>query len=102
MHDELAQRYQRYLAITQQAFTKAQQAPENIDITDATRDDFLTMISCYIEDAQHFLSKGDLINAFAAITYAHGWLDAGARIGLWDVHDNALFTVDDKTGEKKT
>jgi hypothetical protein len=35
------------------------------------------------------------VNAFAALNYAHGWLDAGARLGLFDVdHDSTLFTVD--------
>ena len=38
---------------------------------------------------------GDIVTAFAALNYAHGWLDAGARIGLFDVgHDSELFTVD--------
>jgi hypothetical protein len=35
------------------------------------------------------------VTAFAALNYAHGWLDAGARLGLFDVgKDNVLFTVD--------
>ena len=36
------------------------------------------------------------VNAFAALNYAHGWLDSGARIGLFDVKDSRLFTVDDE------
>ena len=44
-----------------------------------------------------YAEKGDLVNAFAALNYAHGWLDAGARLGLFDVDgDNVLFTVDAK------
>ena len=58
------------------------------------REDCLDMIERYIKDAGHFYKKGDIVNAFAALSYAHGWLDAGARIGLWDVHDSKLFTVD--------
>ena len=38
--------------------------------------------------------KGNIVNAFAALNYAHGWLDAGARLGIFDVHDSKLFTVD--------
>ena len=34
---------------------------------------------CY-DDAIHFAAKGDLVNAFAAVNYAHGWLDARAAI----------------------
>ena len=46
-------------------------------------------------DARHFGKKGDIVTAFAALNYAHGWLDAGARLGLFDVgHDSELFTVD--------
>lgn len=54
------------------------------------------MIGCYISDAHHFEKKGDFVNAFAALSYAHGWLDSGARIGIFDVHDSRLFTVDEK------
>jgi uncharacterized protein len=53
------------------------------------------MASRYYEDAKFFEKKGDIVTAFAALNYAHGWLDAGARLGLFDVgHDSRLFTVD--------
>jgi hypothetical protein len=53
------------------------------------------MAQRYYADAQHFAEKGDTVTAFAALNYAHGWLDAGARLGLFDVgRDNVLFTVD--------
>ena len=57
--------------------------------------DFLDMASRYYSDAHYFYSKGDWINAFAALNYAHGWLDSGARIQLFKVHDSKLFTVDE-------
>ena len=49
------------------------------------------------EDAKHFKEKGDFVTAFAALNYAHGFLDAGARLGVFDVKDNKLFAVDDET-----
>jgi hypothetical protein len=53
------------------------------------------MAQRYFSDARHFEKKGDIVTAFAALNYAHGWLDAGARLGLFDVgHDDKLFTVD--------
>ena len=52
------------------------------------------MIERYVSDAKHFRKNKDYVNSFAAISYAHGWLDAGARIGLFDVHDSELFTID--------
>ncbi len=58
-------------------------------------EDALDMARRYYEDAKHFRDKGDIVTAFAALNYAHGWLDAGARLGLFDVgHDSELFTVD--------
>lgn len=86
----------RYFAVTEKALEKAKGAPENLDVGDA-RVVFLDMVERYIADARHFVGKEDLVDAFAAINYAHGWLDAGARIGLWDVGDSSLFVVDDKS-----
>jgi len=52
------------------------------------------MAQAYFQDANHFLEQGDYVNSFACVNYAHGWLDAGARLGLFDVgKDNALFTL---------
>lgn len=84
----------RYFSITQEALEKAKSAEEKVDVKGA-REDFLDMVERYVSDAKHFRDKGDYVNAFAAVSYAHGWLDAGARIGLWNVKDSRLFTVDD-------
>lgn len=48
----------------------------------------------YVSDAEHFREDGDLDTAFAALNYAHGWLDCGARLGFLDVSDTELFAVD--------
>ncbi len=80
--------------ITKKALEKAKEAPENLNITDSTRKEFIDMIESYINDAEHFKLKGDVVNAFAALNYAHGWLDAGSRIGIFDVHDSELFAND--------
>lgn len=85
----------KYFEVSKAALKKAKESPENLDISDATRADFIDMIERYISDAEHFQNKKDFINAFAALNYIHGWLDAGARIGLFDVKDSKLFTVDD-------
>jgi len=57
--------------------------------------DFLDMAKRYYSDALHFKSKNDFVNAFACLNYAHGWLDAGARIKMFNVKDSRLFTVDE-------
>ncbi|MEK6886717.1 MAG: DUF357 domain-containing protein [Nanoarchaeota archaeon] len=58
--------------------------------------DFLDMAERYYSDAQHFKNKGEIVTAFAALNYAHGWLDAGARAKLFKVTDSRLFTVDEE------
>jgi uncharacterized protein len=84
-----------YFDVTGRALKKVKlQTSADINVEEAAKD-FFDMASRYYADARHFADKGDWINAFAALNYAHGWLDAGARIGLFDVdHDNVLFTVD--------
>ncbi len=57
-------------------------------------EDFLGMAKAYYEDAVHFKERGDVVNAFACVNYAHGWLDAGARLGVLDTGgDDQLFTL---------
>jgi len=52
------------------------------------------MARTYFSDAEHFAAQGDYVNAFASVNYAHGWLDCGARVGLFDVgQDDQLFTL---------
>lgn len=89
-----SEKLQQYFSITKEALEKATHA------VDASRkaqaEDFLDMASRYVEDAGYFLTdQKDVVLAFAALNYAHGWLDAGARIGLFKVKDNRLFTVDE-------
>ena len=55
--------------------------------------EIVDMVSNYLSDAKHFESKGDFVNAFAALNYSHGWLDCGVRTGVFDVSDRDLFTV---------
>jgi len=83
---------EKYFSVTKQALDKAKVALDQIRLKEA--EDFLDMATRYFEDARHFEEKGDFVTAFAALNYAHGWLDAGARIRLFKVTDNRLFTVD--------
>lgn len=55
--------------------------------------EIINMVENYLSDSKYFEKKKDLVNAFAAINYAHGWLDAGARLGIFNVKDDRLFTV---------
>lgn len=55
--------------------------------------EIIEMVENYVSDAHHFEDKGDWVNAFAALNYAHGWLDSGVRLKIFDVDDDELFTV---------
>ena len=84
----------KYLDTTQRAFDKLAVSPPSPSHFRDIADDFLEMARSYYADAKHFASQGDYVNAFACVNYAHGWLDAGARLGLWDVGgDDVLFTL---------
>lgn len=89
------ERLDRYFALTRDALALAKKAPRSKGREeDATI--ILDMTQRYYDDALHFHKKGEEVNAFACLNYAHGWLDCGARLGLFVVKDNQLFTVDDK------
>ena len=45
---------------------------------------FIDTAKRYYEDAKYFKEKGDKASAFGALNYAHGWLDAGKNIGLFE------------------
>lgn len=88
------ERIDRYLEITGKALEKLRIAAPDRSYGKRLADDFLEMARSYYEDARHFRETGDLVTAFAAVNYAHGWLDCGARIGLFDVGgDDILFTL---------
>lgn len=85
----------RYFEVTGKALKKVRIAEKRDIDWKKSAEDFLDMAERYYSDAEHFRKKGDIVNAFACLNYAHGWLDAGARLGLFDVgHDSRLFTVD--------
>jgi len=84
----------KYFSITKEALDMAKDKFDSSRLAEA--EDFFDMASRYYSDAEHFFNdKKDMVLAFAALNYAHGWLDAGARIGLFQVKDSRLFTVDD-------
>jgi len=87
------EKLKKYFSITKEALDMARDKFDKDRLNEA--EDFFDMASRYYSDAQHFEKQQNLVLAFAALNYAHGWLDAGARIGLFKVKDSRLFTVDD-------
>jgi len=81
----------KYSSITEKALSIAK---KNIVKSKAKQaQEIIKMVECYLHDSIYFQKKGDLVNSFAAINYAHGWLDSGSRLGIFDVKDSKLFVV---------
>lgn len=78
----------RYLRLTREALAKVVAAPPARSFLRGASDDFLTMARAYLADAEHFSAEGDRDRALAAVSYAHGWLDAGVRLGVLDGGDD--------------
>lgn len=86
----------KYFSITAEGLEMARSklTTENSEKNKLAKD-FLNMAECYFNDAKHFKEeKQDWVLAFAALNYAHGWLDAGARSKLFLVENSRVFTVD--------
>ncbi|MFC4543534.1 DUF357 domain-containing protein [Halosolutus amylolyticus] len=93
--EEKTDRYGRLLA---EALEEASIAPPEGTPMAAAAADCREMAESYLSDGTHFRENGDLVNALASFSYGHAWLDAGARVGLFDVPtEGHLFTVDDST-----
>ncbi|UPM42937.1 DUF357 domain-containing protein [Halocatena salina] len=88
--EEKTDRYERLLA---RALEEATISPPEGTPLEESAAECREMARSYLEDGRHFCDEGDIVNALAAFSYGHAWLDAGARIGLFDVPtDGHLFT----------
>lgn len=95
-HFEISeQKLNKYLSLTSRALKKVK-IKKNLNKKEkAQAQDFLEMAKNYFSDANYFKQKGDWITSFAAVTYAHAFLDAGARLKLFSTKgDNQLFAAD--------
>ncbi len=81
----------KYLKLTSNAVRKAKK--NVIKGKEKEADEIIKMVSDYLSDAGYFTEKKDFVNAFAALNYAHGWLDSGVRLDIFDVKDSKLFTI---------
>lgn len=95
MRDRISEDHlKRYLDLTGKALERLSVAAPTRSFGRRLAEDFLEMANSYYSDAKHFMENQDFVNAFACINYSHGWLDCGARLGLFDVGgDDQLFTL---------
>lgn len=94
MAADLHEKTDRYEGLLADALAEAEQVPpEGTPLGDAAAE-YREMAASYLEDGRHFRENDDPVNALAAFSYGHAWLDAGARIGLFNVPESGhLFTV---------
>ena len=58
--------------------------------------DYLDMAKRYYSDADYFRRRDDYVTSFASLNYLHGFLDAGARLGVFKVESTELFAFDNR------
>lgn len=93
MNAVLEQKVKRYEELLNKALGAFEITPqENTHLRQVAKD-FSTMAGSYHDDGVHFIEKGDLVNALACFSYGHAWLDAGVKLGVFRVSDEALFTI---------
>tara|TARA_Y100000310_G_scaffold339655_1_gene432978 strand:+ start:6173 stop:6454 length:282 start_codon:yes stop_codon:yes gene_type:complete len=81
----------RYFSLTTQGLKEVKK--NIINGKEKEAGEIIDMVDNYLSDAKHFEEKGEIVDAFAALNYAHGWLDSGVRLKVFDVDDDKLFTV---------
>lgn len=86
------QKLERYFGITKEAYEIIK-----VSVIKGREDyakEIFDMVSNYISDAEHFRDNGEWVLAFASLNYAHGWIDSGVRLDVFEVGDNdRLFTI---------
>ena len=92
MKDQITQeKLDKYFDLTKRALEKAKASI--ISGKESQSKEIIDMVENYLSDAKHFQDNEDFVNAFAALNYAHGWLDSGVRLDVFNVQDDSLFTV---------
>lgn len=86
-----SEKLERYFKLSEEAFEIVKKKVVSGRENDAR--EILEMVKNYLSDARHFESKGEWVLAFGALNYAHGWIDSGVRLGIFDVDDDRLFTI---------
>ena len=94
MAADLEEKTDRYETLLSAALDAADiSVPDGTPLHDAA-EAYEEMAQAYLDDGRHFREQDDYVNALASFSYGHGWMDAGARIGVFEVpSDGHLFTV---------
>lgn len=94
LEKQLLEKIKKYRRLTALAMKKARISARLSSGQRSAAEDFLEMCRNYFSDAEYFEKKGDLLNALAALSYAHAWLDAASRLELIETKGNSrLFAL---------
>jgi hypothetical protein len=91
LEKQLISKIKKYFDLTSNALSEVKK--NIISGKEKEAKEIIEMVSNYLSDAEYFKLKKDLIDCFAALNYAHGWIDSGVRLGVFDVKDRKLFTI---------
>jgi len=92
MRDKITkQKLEKYFSITEKALKLAKKNINSKRKNEAQ--EIVEMVTNYLTDAKYFKTEGKYVEAFACLNYAHGWIDSGARLGIFLVKDNKLFVI---------
>ncbi|MCX9026097.1 MAG: DUF357 domain-containing protein [Candidatus Methanoperedens sp.] len=92
-HAVLSEKVERYEGMLHRALGAFEVAPQENSHLIKVAEDFSNMAGSYYKDGKYFIEQGDLVNALACFSYGHAWLDAGVKLGVFKVSDEALFTI---------
>lgn len=82
---------EKYYNLTHKALSIAKKSVVKNKLKEAK--EIFTIVEAYLSDSNYFKKNKDYVLAYGALNYAHGWLDAGSRLKIYDVSDNELFII---------
>jgi hypothetical protein len=93
MPADLNEKVNKYEDMLKRALQKIKYSPMPDSYLYAAAKDYYIMAEAYYKDGKYFLNNGDPVNALAAFSYGHAWLDAGIKLGVFAAEDETLFTI---------
>jgi len=92
--DRLDEKATWYLRLLGLACASVARAPDKETSAGVFADRVLVVGTCYAREGKRLLDAGKKEDALACFSYGHGWIDAGARAGLFAVLANReIFTI---------
>lgn len=80
-----------YLIMANDALNEIEFVPASGSKLYEVADDYEGLAESYFKDAKYYIKRGDLVTAFGALNYAHGFLDAGVRLGVFRIENDEIF-----------